>query len=322
MPPNHIKDIQIALNKTLLQTFSCHEPASQPLTLMADLGIPPLTHYRHLDLVRLHYRLTNLPDDSIPKKLYLSRAGRHQVMALPQIESQMRDSILTLYPTWKPGEPLPQPKHLHTVLEGNREKSFARSLQPVISQLWKEELLAQAQEPATTRVAAYLSIAGQDLHRPNLFKPAQYIQLHSKISTKSLLRIRTQHAKEIPTHQALTEGKKTAYVDRQCHLCHNHNNQSVTIGSESHFLLNSGCPHVPSSLTEQSSNLFSHLLQYLEVVPWEQVPPNTKISLLLGSYPPTSWKLTIKDSNYLMKATIQHSAHLAIQLSKFLRQYE
>ena len=56
MPPNHIKDIQIALNKTLLQTFSCHEPASQPITLMADLGIPPLTHYRHLDLVRLHYR--------------------------------------------------------------------------------------------------------------------------------------------------------------------------------------------------------------------------------------------------------------------------
>ena len=173
----------------------------------------------------------------------------------------MRDSILTLYPTWKPGEPLPQPKHLYQ--EGNREKSFPRSLHPVISQSWKEELLAQAQEPATTRVAAYLSIAGQDLHRPNLFKPAQYIKLLSKISTKSLLRIRTQHAKEIPTHQALTEGKKTAYVDRQCHLCHNHNNQSVTIGSESHFLLI--CPHVPPSLTEQTSNLFSHLLQYLEL---------------------------------------------------------
>ena len=243
---------------------------------MADLGIPPLTHYRHLDLVRLHYRLTNFPDDSIPKKLYLSRTIKQQVMDLPQIESHMRDSILTLFPKWKPGEQLPQPKHLYTVQEGNREKSFARSLHPVISQLWKEELLAQAQEPPTTRVAAYLSIAGQDLHRPNLFKPASYINLPSKISTKSLLRIRTQHAKEIPTHQALTEGKKTAYVDRlwQCHLCYNHDNQSVTIGSESHFLLI--CPHVPPSLTEQTSNLFSHLLQYLEVVPGNRFPPIQK----------------------------------------------
>ena len=152
MPPNHIKDIQIALNKTLLQTFSCHEPASQPLTLMADLGIPPLTHYRHLDLVKFHYRFTNFPTDSIPKNLYSSRTIKQRVMDLPQIETHMRDSILTLFPRWKPEEPLTQPKHLDTVLECNREKSFARSLHPVISQLWKEELLAQAQEPPTTRL--------------------------------------------------------------------------------------------------------------------------------------------------------------------------
>ena len=90
MPPHHIKDIQIALNKTLLQTFSCHEPASQPLTLMADLGIPPLTQYRHLDLVRFHYRLTNFPADSIPKNLYISRTIKQRVMDLSQIETYKR----------------------------------------------------------------------------------------------------------------------------------------------------------------------------------------------------------------------------------------
>ena len=205
VPPNQIQEIQIALNKSLLQTFSCHDPFAQPLivNLMTDLGIPPLIYYRHLDLVRLHYRYTNLPANSIPRTLYLSRAARQQVLALPQLEAHMRDSILTLFSSWKADDPLPQPKYLYSVLKGNREKSFTRSPR---STQWscnsvRQDLLAQAHDPPTTRLVMYLIIAGQDIYRPNLFKPTSYITLASKIKTKCLSDSRfafSLHSKPLP----------------------------------------------------------------------------------------------------------------------------
>ena len=66
----------------------------------------------------------------------------------------------------------------------------------------------------------YINIAGNDLYRPNLFKPAPYILEDTTISTKCLFRLRTQHSIEFPTHQHLTTASGsfgyTKYEDRHC----------------------------------------------------------------------------------------------------------
>jgi hypothetical protein len=52
--------------------------------------------------------------------------------------------------------------------------------------------------------------------------------MDTKISTKALLRLRTQHTDEIPTHNHLYydeetgESEKTDYVDRKCPACAEH----------------------------------------------------------------------------------------------------
>ena len=58
------------------------------------------------------------------------------------------------------------------------------------------------------------------MNQADLFQAAPYIILDTKISTQVLLRLRTQHTDEIPTHQHLYDdedtgkSEKTDYVDR------------------------------------------------------------------------------------------------------------
>ena len=114
-------------------------------------------------------------------------------------------------------------------LPHNREKVFARSLNKIISELWRNEFLEEFQDPPITRKDAYIIIAGQDLNRADLFQAAPYITMDTKISTKALLRLRTQHIDEIPTHNHLYydeetgKSEKTDYVDRgMSGLCRTH----------------------------------------------------------------------------------------------------
>ena len=85
----------------------------------------------------------------------------------------------------------------------NQEKSFGRSLHAPISNIWRLQIRPQSTNQEPTRHSAYVTIAGPDIDRPDLFKPAPYLTADHQISPKCLFRIRTQHTKEIPTHQHL-----------------------------------------------------------------------------------------------------------------------
>ena len=110
-------------------------------------------------------------------------------------------------------------------LHHNREKVFAKILNKILSELWRTDFLEEFQDPPITRKDAYIIIVAQDLNREDLFQVAPYITMDTKISTKALLRFRTQHTDEIPTHNHLYydeetgNSEKTDYVDRKCPAC-------------------------------------------------------------------------------------------------------
>ena len=94
-----------------------------------------------------------------------------------------------------------------------------KNLHKPLSDIWRKELIDTAFTPPQSRLLAYVQIAGQDIHRQDLFQPAQYITTQAKISVKVLLRLRTQHSEEIPTHQHLNRQDghmvKSLYTDRR-----------------------------------------------------------------------------------------------------------
>ena len=138
------------------------------------------------------------------------------------LEAQILHSAEHIFPLWKHPSPLPQPHYLPRVLLQNREKSFAKSLNDPLSRIWRKELIEAASTLPLSRLSAYISIAGHDIDRNDLFHPAQYINSHPTISVKALLRLRTQHSEEIPTHQHLdsTEGifQKMLYTGNAQHV--------------------------------------------------------------------------------------------------------
>ena len=71
---------------------------------------------------------------------------------------------------------IPEPYYMSQTLPHNREKVFARSLNKIISELWRNEFLEEFQDPPVTRKDAYIIIAGQDLNRENLFQAARTLE--------------------------------------------------------------------------------------------------------------------------------------------------
>ena len=84
-----------------------------------------------------------------------------------RVPFQARLSVMiTIFTDWSPSKALPQPKYLEKVLIQNQEKSFGRG-----------------------------AIAGPDIDRPDLFKPAPYLTADHQISPKCLF------SNSYPTHE-------------------------------------------------------------------------------------------------------------------------
>jgi hypothetical protein len=132
-------------------------------------------------------------------------------------------------------------------------------------------------------LSAYIAIAGSDFDRSDLFKPAPYLLTDTQISPKCLFRVRTQHTKEVPTHNHLrpVNGKlaHTSYGDRSCPFCHS----TPVVGNESHYLF--GCPSITSGM-EPMYVPFKKLFKQSALPSCQQLHHTTKISLPLGSFPP------------------------------------
>ena len=326
--PSHIDEIQTKLNSSLQKAFKYY---GQPTTLQAELGIPPLIYYRHKELIRLHFRFTTAQPNSLAASLY---QHRHKTTSITQqhptpiIEQQILQSILQIFPTWTPLQPLPQPHYLITVHPKNLEKKFANTLKPIISNLWRSTLLQHQKYPvANSRLAAYITIAGGDLHRPDLFTPTPYLQTFSKINTSALLRVRTQHEHAIPAHQHLqltltrSQHLKKRYIDytqRDCHLCNPppHNN-SVIVASEEHYIFL--CPHTTNSLLEPLQKALNRHLRFLRMPPITSLLPHKQLSLTLGGPPPLRWATKKINRETWISMTTPHCALLAINLSHTLQ---
>jgi hypothetical protein len=178
----------------------------------------------------------------------------------------------------------------------NREKSFSRSLHAPISDIWRQQLRPLPTPTEPNRHSAYIVIAGSDIDRTDLFKPAPYLLSDTQISPKCLFRVRTQHAKEIPTHNHL---HSTSYSDRSCPFCHS----TLIVGNESHYLF--GCPsitpimepmYVPFQETPQAvgapivgaaASNNKNLSPTRELPP----PPNTETQIHSRPMAPKHWEL-------------------------------
>ena len=320
--PTQLSDIQTQLQKSLQNTFDCY---SQPTNLMCDLGVPPIQFFRHKDLTRLHYRFSNKPKNSLLYSVYMCRIHNPAQLDPLDLEAQILHSAEHIFPLWKHPSPLPQPHYLPRVLLQNREKSFAKSLNEPLSRIWRKELNEAASTLPLSRLSAYISIAGHDINRNDLFHPAQYINSHSTISVKALLRLRTQHSEEIPTHQHLdsTEGifQKTLYTDRKCPAC----SESLAlpqqppppIRSEEHLLFS--CPHTPPIIMTPFIFNINRILRQLRKPEWKLIPPHHQLSIALGSTPPPEWKLKVSQVDRLNRNLLNHCALLALRLSEYAK---
>jgi hypothetical protein len=219
--PTQLKTIQTQLNKSLPSTFGC---SGLPSTLQAELGIPPLQYYQMKQLASSHFRLTKIHQHALPGQIYSFRTHNLPHLDPIDLENRILQSCKTIFTVWSPSKALPQPKYLEKVLTQNQEKSFGRSLHVPISNIWRLQLRPQPPNQEPSRHNAYVAIAGPDIDRPDLFKPAPYLTADHQISPKCLFRIRTQHTKEIPTHQHLKvnfNGRQlhSNYSDRKCQFC-------------------------------------------------------------------------------------------------------
>jgi hypothetical protein len=186
----------------------------------------------------------------------------------------------------------PQPLPLAMVQAKNRGKSFTHTLKPLLSGIWRTTLLVEQHYPSNSRpsASAYINIAGHDLHRQDLFTPAPYLLLPSKISITALLRVRTQHEPAIPSHKHLQRNNSTntphkkvyvPYPHRNCHLCNpSPNSTADVIASEEHYIFL--CPHTTSKLLPPLQTTLARHLRLLRHPPFPSLYPNEQLSLALG----------------------------------------
>jgi hypothetical protein len=167
-----LQKIQTELNKSMQSVFGC---VGLPSTLQADLGIPPLMLYQMKQLACSHFRLTNSDKNSIPGQIFAFKTHNLRHLQQSDLENRIIRGCQTVFSEWSPSEPLPQPKYLERVLITNREKSFGRSLQVPLSNIWRIQLRPQPPPTEPTWHTSYIDIAGSDIDRPDLFKPGPYL---------------------------------------------------------------------------------------------------------------------------------------------------
>jgi len=124
----------------------------------------------------------------------------------------------------------------------------------------------------------YIHIARDDLHRRDLFKPAQYLRSH--LDQLPLLRLRTQATSYIPSHLHLSNNHTyTPYDERHCPSCL----PIQIVGNEFHTLLH--CPH-SSYLSHPAILNFTRALHRFDLCSWSSHTPLQQTAILLGSRPP------------------------------------
>ena len=322
--PAQLKRIQVSVNSSLQQTFNCQ---GNPVALLCELGIPSITIYRHKELVRLHYRLAESKPFSLPALLYgfrrhTSHEG-HNYLQAPDtyiLEDQVLISLKITFPTWRHPNTLPVPKYVTLKACTNKEKSFARALNKILSKVWRTELHQFAIDPPSSRMSAYLYLAKPDMARTSLFTPAQYLLLPTRVNVMAILRFRSQHAAEIPSHQHLgTKSGKivfTPYRERTCSLCAQTHSTQV-IGNEEHYLFY--CPATKTKLSPQLITTLNRHLWYLGLPTWNKLSQEHRLQLTCASSPPTQWELPKKKQLQWAGRTLNHWAILAKQISKQLR---
>ena len=168
------------------------------------------------------------------------------------------------------------------------------------------------------------------MNQADLFQAAPYITMDTKISTKALLRLRTQHTDEIPTHNHLYydeetgKSEKTDYVDRKCPACaehtHSPNQPLPPIGSETLLLLQ--CPHTPTNIMEPFTYNISKKLMSLWLPKWADISVNQQVSLALGSTPPITWKISNKKLRIIRHDPLNHAALIALRLAQYAQTLE
>jgi hypothetical protein len=127
------------------------------------------------------------------------------------------------------------------------------------------------------RHSAYIAIAGSDIDRSDLFKPAPYLLSDAQISPKCLFRVRTQQIKEVPTHSHLrpVNGRlaNTSYNTMTVGVPSAI--QTPIVGNESLYLF--GCTII-TPVMEPIYAPFKKLLKESALPSWEKVHHTTKIS--------------------------------------------
>ena len=228
------KKMQTSLDLSLARSLHVY---GDHTALLADTGIPPLTHIRHIHLTQLYFRLTRTRANTLPGTLYdaLNRSLPLRNLHPTSLHFHIRQTA-QLFGLNLDTDPLP---HMSTSPPQNRERAFRNLMRKRISALWRSELY-HAGTPAPGvpigRFTTYICITREDLQRIDLFKPAQYLRTH--YNHLPLLRVRTQATGYIPTHLFLDPSHTyVTYDERVCAFCL----PNKHTGDEVHTLLT--CPH-------------------------------------------------------------------------------
>ena len=156
-----------------------------------------------------------------------------------------------------------------------------------------------------------------DLCRKSLFHPAAYILTDSRVSINTLVQLRTQHQKYVPTHDHLGRetspgGGRKHYRDRVCPYC----GPPTVAGSEAHYLTT--CT-ATSTIRNRPLRALKHVLHYLALDPWDTFTQEVHVQLLCGSALPPEWKASAKKQRYWAANVLPHCAITALQLHQYLK---
>ena len=70
-------------------------------------------------------------------QIFIQRMFQPRNLTQTDIEYHILESTKQTFPQWKEKTPLPEPYYMSQTLPHNREKVFARSLNKIISELWR-----------------------------------------------------------------------------------------------------------------------------------------------------------------------------------------
>ena len=311
--PLHLTKLQSHVSKSLAYTF--HAPLRTVRFLAADLGFPPLHLLTLQVLARLHCRLSLLPPENIARAVFLLCRSLPQPPGAPRpsLEARMHAALLTLR---RPHDWIcfSIPPALQRRSPPHRwERTYARALRPIISDLWRAELLP-AHHPArplpwvppTSRDSAFQTYLYQDLLRFNLFKPAAYLVRCPLHPSFPLLLLRAQSS-ALPSHIAHPTHGWLPYSLRSCPHCPRPSPASpAPLADELHAIFH--C----APLRPAAAPLFAalHRLHFEQNLAWDTLPPARQASLLLATVPP--YPLSACDRDQWLRVVTPLSASFAI----------